>query len=292
MIKRRMWYFLTLCVISILLSSGCGKKQVPQTPDLRVEVADSRGVGPGSPVKWKGLIIGQVESAEIASGGVTLAVRLDPEFMGKLRSDARARPSSGLASRGGPVLEIYGGTDSRTPLLPAGAQVPEAGMGSVIASVPFSTWVILGSVLLALLLVLVIAKGMAKLITFAMALLFLMCSFWVLKSRVQEYQGELLSPEWQIKIQELAEHTIESPEAVAAWQAIRTELAALGEEAQDQGGVVAENLQKRVEALIDAKADALREAGKEKAAEQIAALRSKSASLLQSSEPLEDETRE
>jgi len=289
MIKDGVRFLFVLTVLASVFLCGCDKRQGSNLPDLVVEVADTRGVQPGSPVMWKGLAIGQVESAEMAPEGVILSVRLKPEFEGKLHSDARARPSAGFSSRGEPVLEIYGGADPNMPLVPVGGEVPEADIESVVAAIPSSTWITLGAVLVVLLLILVIARGLAKFLVFVAALLFLLCSLWFLKSRVQEYEVRLLSPEWEVRFQELAERTIQSPEAVAAWQAIRAEMDVLSDQAKAKGGDAADKLQQQIEELIAREANTLRDAGKEAAAQQIEELRSKSSALLQGSEATEKE---
>ena len=236
MLRQSIRFFAILMTVAMLIPGGC--KRGGEEPDFRVEVRDAKGVAPGSPVKWQGIEIGTVKAAELSEGGVALSVELNPEYEGKLRSDARARPSRGFGARSQPALEIYGGVDSAVPLLPAGALVPEAGMADVVASISPTTWIVLGGILVALLLIGKIAKGVVKILAFAAALIFLVCSLWVVKDQFQKHRTELLGPELEARLQELAEDTIKSPEAITAWEAIQAEVSTLGLAAKDKGGAV------------------------------------------------------
>jgi outer membrane protein OmpA-like peptidoglycan-associated protein len=85
---------------------------------LRAGFADIHGIDPGSRVRVKGEDAGEVEeilSSGQPSGDVTLKLRLQRKFRGRIRTDAYARiVNDGLM--GGKVVEIHPGSDRAEPM--------------------------------------------------------------------------------------------------------------------------------------------------------------------------------
>lgn len=143
-LSRRQAVALGLVVVLALGLTGFGLARVAarqglwaDTVELTVGLPESHDVGPGTPVRVRGVDAGQVVAVEYpdADGpdaAVTLRMKVDAKFAGRLYADASARVHpTGLL--GGKVIAVSPGTPASGPL--AGGRLKAAETQDVGAAV-------------------------------------------------------------------------------------------------------------------------------------------------------------
>jgi ABC-type multidrug transport system fused ATPase/permease subunit len=119
----------------------------------------------------------------------------------------------------------------------------------------------------ALLILALLLRGLLKVITLAIVLVLAAGIFWFLRDGLGG-QSDALPHEWT----RLAERTLDSQKARAAWQAVQSELAKLSADARTRLFAGTDDTRRIVVAKLEAKAQKLRKEGNSTEAEQIARL--------------------
>ena len=264
---------LSACLLTgLVLLSGCG--DAPES-DLRVSLKESGGLTANSPVRWRGIDIGRVESVEVAPEGVQVAITLSPEHRRSLRSGASAKAKKAWLEGAAPYLEIFGGSDPQQAVLAHGALLPEAGM---VVAMDRTQLMVAGAAILGLTALAWILKALRKITAFILALALLAFSTWFFHQQWQRHGSDILGAETEAKLSELADKAIRSPEAQAAWRSIQQDVNAVMSEAGKQGKEALEVLRAAIQKETDAQIDELKAAGKQQAADNLRELKG---SLLQ-----------
>ncbi len=126
---------------------------------------------------------------------------------------------------------------------------------------------ICGAAAIGLFVLSLLLRGLLKVISLVMVLLLLAGAFWFLRD-TWEHRAELLPREWT----SLAEHTLDSPKAKAAWQSIEGELAHLSASARERLAAGTDSARRSVQAKLEAKSRELRKEGSTLEADQISRL--------------------
>ena len=254
--------------VMAMISWGCSKRadDAVSPPDLQVQVRDAQGLGAGAPVQWRGVDVGRVEAVAMDKGLVRIDVRLHDVYRTQFREGLRARPTRGFMSRGGAVLEFYGGTDAQKPVLSSGALIPEASLTDSIMSGKVKLIAILAC---AVILFLVVLGLVRKLIAFVLAIVFLVFGGWFLHRQWQQHGDDVLAAHTEMKWSELARSMLTEEAAQEAWVVAQADLASgVGEFA----GMGKEQVAKETEVLraqLGRQAAELTAEGKEHAAEEM-----------------------
>jgi len=254
-------------LISISFLCGCGRKQ---PDDFHVYLKDAKGLTVQSPVQWRGVQVGYVSSISVEDGRVRVNVALNPDCRGQLRTGAKAKASRGFLGRGVPVLELFGGRDSAMPALPAGSEVPEAGLVETFSHKQIAVAAV---VLVILAILFLLLKGIKKVIVFLVALAFLVFSIWFFRLKWQKYDTEILGPEIEAKLTEQANKILGSPEAQAVWESMRDDLTSVLEQAKKRGGTATDAAREKLGELLREKAAELKDQGKDAASDEVMRLK-------------------
>jgi hypothetical protein len=261
----RGWISVLAVSLTLGLSLGCGEKEAP----IKVQLDDAKGLTYRSPVMWKGTEIGWVKAVEPSDGSLLVTLDLHPTYRGVLRHGVVAQPANNVFTKFTPVLQLYGGEDPGSPFLAPGAVIPEASLTQTFQAGPYLKWTGLA---LGLLVVSLLFRGAKRLIALLFAGLFLAGSLWVLKQQWERHRDDLMTPAVEAKLNELAGKTIRSPEAIAAWEAIQSDVGNLMQEAGVQGKAAVAPGIATLGDMMEQKAKELLEQGNTKAAEELAEL--------------------
>lgn len=253
--------------IAVVLVFGCSRQ--PEH-DIHVYLEDAKGLNVSSPVRWRGVQVGQVSAISIEQGQARLDVNLDDHYDDTLRTGLKARASRGFLGRGAPVLELYGGSDSNMPILPRGAAVLEAG---VIETFSYRDVMVAIIILVVILLVCVLLKGVKKLIGLVLAVIFLAASGWFFKQQWDKYHQDFLSPELEARITEKAQEILSTPEAQAVWESVRADVADALAKAQEHGSAAADEAKASLRKALDEKVQELKDRGQNAAAADLLKLK-------------------
>jgi len=266
---------LLLC-FSIL--SGCGDRK---ESDFHVFLRDANGLTTDSEARWRGVAVGHVTRVDLEQGQVRVDVELYPQYRSRLRQDVKARASRGFLGQGRPALELFGGSNPDAPPLPQGATVREAG---VIETFPYKSAAVAGGVVVLVILVALLLKGIRKLIALLLAIALLAAAAWFFATQWGKYHQEFVSPDLEARITAKAHEILGSPEAQAAWESIRGDLADALEKAKEHGSVAAQKAKEKLNAALDAKVEELKEKGKDASVEDILKLKQQLDGILESSD--------
>ncbi len=121
-----------------------------------------------------------------------------------------------------------------------------------------------GVAAVALLVLSLLLRGLLKVITLALVVVLAAGTFWFLRD-AWIHRDELLPREWAA----LAERTLDSPKARAAWQSVESELAHLSASARAHLAAGTDDARRTVVAKLEARAQKLRKEGNSVEAEQI-----------------------
>ena len=258
---------------------GCADHDT--TADLYATMENAEGLTPGSPVMWRGVQIGTVDSLQLTDAGVSVAINVLPEHRGQLRDDARAKVTRSVLTRNLPSLQIYGGTDASRNLLSRGAVIPEATFMDTYPDhflYKHRTWIIAG---IAILVVCVfVLKGIMKLFFIGLALLACVIAFWVLQQQWDRHKHTILTPEIEARLDAIANDTIRSPQVVEYWESVREDMSVILDQARERGNQASTWTKERVSELISNKVDQARDKGEEAVAEELIRLKGRLESML------------
>ncbi len=264
---------LTLLAGAVLLLAACA----PRDADLRVPVRDAQGLVADSKVMWKGSEVGRVRQVHPEAGQLVVDVDLLPAYRGTLREGAVAKPMNGIFTRFVPVLEIYGGDDPAAPPLSRGAVLPEATELQSLRHGPYLAWAVAAGVLL---LVGLLLRGLRRLLVLALALACLAGALWVVKQQWARHGSDLVGPETEARLEEMANATIRSPDAADAWQGIRTDVHALAREARTAGLQAATSAWAKIDSALLDRAAGLESQGNAAGARELNDLRERMGALI------------
>jgi hypothetical protein len=118
-----------------------------------------------------------------------------------------------------------------------------------------------------LLVVSLLLRGLLKVITLLLVLVLAAGVFWFLRDGLG-VRADMLPQEWT----KLAEHTLDSPKARDAWQAVQSELGKLSADAHARIAAGTDDARRMVVAKLEASAQKLRKEGSKAEAEQVARL--------------------
>ena len=124
-----------------------------------------------------------------------------------------------------------------------------------------------GAAAVALFILSLLLRGLLKVISLVLVLALIAGAFWFLRD-TWKHRAELLPREWAA----LAEHTLDSPKAQAAWQSVQSELAHLSASARERLAAGTDGARRNVQAKLESKARELRKEGSSAEADQIAHL--------------------
>lgn len=126
---------------------------------------------------------------------------------------------------------------------------------------------ICGAAAIGLFILSLLLRGLLKMISLVLVIVLIAGAFWFLRD-TWEHRAELLPREWT----SLAERTLDSPKAQAAWQSLQAELGHLSASAREKLAAGTDSARRTVQAKIEAKARELRKEGSGIEAEQLAHL--------------------
>ncbi len=124
-----------------------------------------------------------------------------------------------------------------------------------------------GAAAVALFVLSLLLRGLLKVLSLVLVIVLLAGAFWFLRD-TWEHRAELLPREWTA----LAERTLDSPKAQAAWQSVQAELGHLSASARERLAAGTDTARRSVQAKLEAKARELRKDGSSAEADQIAHL--------------------
>lgn len=127
-----------------------------------------------------------------------------------------------------------------------------------------------GVAAIALLLISLLLRGMLKLISLALVVVLAAGAFWFLREAWGHRAG-FLPREWTA----LAERTLHSPKAQAAWEAVQSELSHVSAGARGRLAAGTDDARRSLAARLESKAAELRKAGNKAEAEELLRLREK-----------------
>jgi uncharacterized protein YcfL len=262
--NNRTWAQIGLLTLTLacLGLAGCSSHE----EDFRVLVNNANGVVVDSKVFWKGAEVGRVSVVRPESGRILLGVELFPDYRGQIREGLVAKPLNGIFTKFTPVLDLYGGDDPASLPLAHGALVPEATDVQSLRHGPYLKWAGIAGIFLFIALIL---KGVRRLLALALAGLFLAASLWVLQQQWRRHKADLIGPETEAQLSELANKTIRSPEAAEAWTLIRADVQELIAETKAQGAGVTSSAWVKVDAEIRQRAATLISQGNTTAAKEL-----------------------
>jgi len=262
-----------VAVVLVFSAMGCGSRE----GDLRVVVKHAQGLVEDSKVTWRGTEVGRVSAVHPVAGQLMIEVELFSAFRGVLRQGAAAKPMNGIFTGFEPILEIYGGDAADAQSLAHGALIPEATELQSLRHGPYLRWAGVAGVLL---IVGLLLRGAKRAIVLTLAIACLAGSLWVLKQQWLRHKADLLAPETEARLEELANSTIRSPEAADAWRTIRADVNALALEARQQSYELATSAWVQVDATLKRRASELDAQGNTAAAQELSSLRQKVGSLV------------
>ena len=269
-----------LCVVSaLLILVGCAERVPPAY--LHTVVRDAEGLLPGSPVMWRGVEVGTVEAMEIEGDGVRVSINLLPEYQAVIREGARAKVMRGALTRDRPSLQIYGGTSQDRPVLQAGSTIPEATFVDTYRDhflFKHKEWVLVAAILLFV--IFFVLSGIKRLIVLGLAVLAVVFSFHVLRMQWERYRDDMLTPEIEARIDDWANQTIRSPQAVEYWTQLRGDMGEILDQAKERGSEASDWARDRISDALQSKADEARARGEEMAADELIRLREGLQSML------------
>lgn len=282
----RLPLWIMVLALSLAIISGCGRKQ---KDDFHIFLKDAQGLTAESKVRWRGLDVGKVASVSVEGDQVRIDVALDPQYRGQLRGGVKAKPSTGFLGRGETVLELYGGSDPNMPILPPGTEISEAGFYETLS---LTQILVAAGIFVFLLLLLLVLKGIKKLIAFAVALVFLLGSLCFLKLQWDKHHEDMIGAETEARLSELAHKILQSPEAIAVWESMRGDIADAMAEAKTHGARAVEKAKEKVGAAFQQKTDELKQKGEDAVAEQILKLKTQAENLLNNLKTIKKTARE
>lgn len=256
------WMILLLGLLSVC---GCGKEGT----DCYVLLNDAAGVTAGSEVRWRGTEVGSVSQVASEAGKVRVDVDLLPAMEGQLRQGVKAKAMKGVLTDGLPVLELFGGQDPAAPVLAKGSRIEEA---SALESFPWKRAGMFGVVAVAVLIFLLVLKGIKRLLAFVIAVLFLVFAGWVFKTQWQKHHADVLAPDVEAKLTEMANRTVKSPEAAAVWESMKTEMGDVLARAKESGKTASGEVGEKLKEMMMKKAAELDAAGKAAVAREMTEL--------------------
>lgn len=113
-----------------------------------------------------------------------------------------------------------------------------------------------------------VLRGLLKLISLAVVAVLALGAFWFLRD-AWAHRVELLPREWNA----LAERTLQSQRARAAWQSVQSELSHLSSEARARLSAGTDDARRSLSAMLDNKAAEMRKTGSKSEAEELLRLR-------------------
>ena len=125
-----------------------------------------------------------------------------------------------------------------------------------------------GIAAIALFVISLLLRGIVKLISLAMVVVLALGAFWFLRD-AWSHRAELLPREWNA----LADKTLQSPKAQAAWQSVQKELSHVSAETRARLSAGTDDARKSLSAMLEAKAAEMRKTGGKSEAEELLRLR-------------------
>jgi hypothetical protein len=122
-----------------------------------------------------------------------------------------------------------------------------------------------GAAAIALLVLSLLLRGLLKVLTLALVVVLAAGAFYFFRD-TWEHRTELLPHEWTV----LAERTLDSPKARAAWQSVQADLSHLSASARERMAAGTDSARRNLQAKLEAKARELRKEGSAAEADQIA----------------------
>ena len=257
--------FYRLCLIALaLILTGCGKDS---GPDFFIVLDDTHGVQEKSKIIWRGAEAGEVSKIAPQEGKFRIEARLGDAYQGQVHAGVRGRAVNGITTKFKPVIELYGGTDASAPVLPRGARIEESNL--LDRAREWSPWLI-GCAVAAVIFFIVakLMKGIFRFVALLASIALLAGSIWLLVQQWRAHKADIISPEVEAQLSELAEKTIHSPAAAAALEAVQRDISALI-------GKAGTSARDTAEKALDAKVAELRKSGQNTAAQELADLRAK-----------------
>lgn len=250
----------------LTLLAGCGG------PDFHVRVGDAKGLEKGAPIIWRGTEVGTVAKVTPVASGVRIDATLQPAARGQLRADVRAAVESGALTGGKTILRLYGGTDPAATQLKRGQEISEAtvvdrsGLRTILNSRQMFLAAIVG---LGALLALVFSKGLLRLVVGVATIAAVAAVGWILWRDWERGGGTVLPTPLVKQINDIANQTFRSAEAIAAWKIIEADLEDLANKAREGSATGLQKSRDAATRLLDEQIARLRAQGKEAAAQDL-----------------------
>ncbi len=266
--NRSSWIWVTGAMLLALLA-GCGG------PDFYVVVQDAKGLEKGAPVLWRGTEVGRVSRVEAGAGGVRVDVSLEKAARKTIRADVRAGIEKGALTAGKPVLRLYGGTDASAPILGRGERVLEstvvdqAGLRGVLNS----RVLFLGGLAAVALIALLATGGLMRFVSGVVMAGLLVVAGWVAWRQWQRHGKDLVPPSLVQQVNEFANKTIKSPEAIQFLKEAQQDIEELVNKAKGEGGAGFKASREALGKMLDEQIAQMRAAGKEGAAKDLEQLK-------------------
>ena len=119
-----------------------------------------------------------------------------------------------------------------------------------------------------LFLISLVLRGILKLISLAVVVALALGAFWFVRE-AWSHRAQLLPREWNA----LADKTLQSPKAQAAWKSVQSELSHVSAETRARLSAGTDDARKSLSAMLESKAQEMRKAGSKSEADELLRLR-------------------
>ena len=263
--KLRLSFFnaAILGLFLIVLITGCRRSD---GPDFSVLVTDPQGITTGGQVEWRGTSVGQVTQIKQVGNRTRVDVKLTPEYKYTFSAGLTARPTRAMMGGGATTLELFGGDCPRMQKLKPGATIKEAAPESIWAS-----WKIIaaGGLILGLILIIVLIKLIGRVLAFCFALALLLFSLWFCRQQYIKNQDAFRGTRIEMLMGTMQEKLIDTPEAAAFWNSMRSETTNLISTARQKSGDALSETLNSMQTRVEKKAAEMIKAGEKTAAEKL-----------------------
>ncbi|MBN1670711.1 MAG: MCE family protein [Kiritimatiellae bacterium] len=250
---------------AVVLVCGCERRA------FRAYFEDARDLSVPANVERAGVVIGRVDAIHCRPKRVRVDFSVAPEHAGRVGHGMKARIARKVFGLGGSVLKVYGEPDPAVPATLREGRAPNR----VVVALPF--WACLPPVAWAVPALacvgLLMARRTRKVAGCLLAAALLGAGAWFLAPRWKDYRDRIVAPSMEKRLDQLAEKTVQSPEAADAWEDILDGMDDVLAGAQTQGKAAARAAAERLCEALEERAAALKQRGKNEAAADLLKLR-------------------
>ena len=209
--KMKVYSFLSIFSVMLLLLTGCGKQSY-------VSVSDSRGIQEGAPVIWYegDAFVGKVSKVKAVDDHFQIFIEFQKNFEKSIRFGVRACPLQDPKISNQPILLLVGGKDASMPILEPGSQIPEISLSELQRMKQLNFWewfsgakmglTIALAALIVILFIICLLKIVAKLVKIAIYLAIIgIVVFYILNltGDWENYKEEASKYVKEIKVEEI-----------------------------------------------------------------------------------------